>query len=253
MEKKRGQNWGVDEEVALIEEVKARATVLFGSFKGCGIKKGREMKEREWQKIADRLNSQFDIKRREWEEVKKKYYNVKSRSKEKLDGLKRPKTGGGPPLPQLTPGEETYLRLADGEPNLCGVEGGIDTDAPLLSISEPLVPDTEAAAGCSQKADSTLPAIAITAPLEISLDSLQDKQAKPSKRTEKKESASRKRKLEELEEINLTLDNQRLEEEILKIKEEKEVLTLKKEVLLLKKQKLILDIQTTYPSFIAEM
>lgn len=125
--------------------------------------------------------------------------------------------------------------------------------APLLSISEPLVPDTEAAAGCSQKADSTLPAIAITAPLEISLDSLQDKQAKPSKRTEKKESASRKRKLEELEEINLTLDNQRLEEEILKIKEEKEVLTLKKEVLLLKKQKLILDIQTTYPSFIAEM
>lgn len=57
MEKKRGQNWGVDEEVALIEEVKARATVLFGSFKGCGIKKGRKMKEREWQKIADRLNS----------------------------------------------------------------------------------------------------------------------------------------------------------------------------------------------------
>ena len=48
--------------------------------------------------------------------------------KEKLDGLKRPKTGGGPPLPPLTPGEETYLRLADGEPNLCGVEGGIDTD-----------------------------------------------------------------------------------------------------------------------------
>lgn len=185
--------------------------------------------------------------------MKKKYYNVKSRSKEKLDGLKRTKTGGGPPLPQLTPGEETYLRLADGEPNLCGVEGGIDTDAPLLSISEPLVQDTEAAAGCSQKADSTLPAIANTAPFEISLDSLQDKQAKPSKRTEKKESASRKRKLEELEEINLTLDNQRLEEEILKIKEGKEVLTLKKEVLLLKKQKLILDIQTTYPSFLAEM
>lgn len=170
--------------------------------------------------------------------MKKKYYNVKSRSKEKFDGMKRPKTGGGPPLPPLTLGEETYIHLADGEPNLCDVEGGIDTDAPLPSISEPLVPDTEAAAGCSQKTDSTLPAIASTAPLEISLDSLQDKQAKPSKRTEKKESASRKRKLEELEEINLTLDNQRLEKEILKIKEEKEVLILKKEVLLLKNRNL---------------
>eukprot|EP00105_Crassostrea_gigas_P045503 XP_019929651.1 PREDICTED: uncharacterized protein LOC105345184 isoform X2 [Crassostrea gigas] len=146
---------------------------------------------------------------------------MKSRSKEKLDGLKRPKTGGGPPLTPLTPGEETYLCLADGEPNLCGVEEGIDTDAPSPSISQPLVPDTEAAAGCSQKADSTLPAIASTAPLEISLDSLQDKQAKSSKRTEKKESASRKRKLEELEEINLTLDNQRLEEEILKSKKKR--------------------------------
>lgn len=48
MEKKWGQNWGVDEEVVFIEEVKVRVIVLFGLFKGCGIKKGREMKEREW-------------------------------------------------------------------------------------------------------------------------------------------------------------------------------------------------------------
>lgn len=54
--------------------------------------------------------------------------------KEKLDGLKRPKTGGGPPLPPLTQGEETYLRLANGEPNLCGGEGGIDTDGMKSTI-----------------------------------------------------------------------------------------------------------------------
>lgn len=48
--------------------------------------------------------------------------------KEKLDGIKRPKTGGGPPLPSLTQGEETFLRLAEGEPHLCGLQGGIDTD-----------------------------------------------------------------------------------------------------------------------------
>lgn len=57
MEKKRGQNWGVDEEVVLIGEVKARAAILFGAFKGSGVKKGKEIKEREWQTIADRLNS----------------------------------------------------------------------------------------------------------------------------------------------------------------------------------------------------
>lgn len=62
-----------------------------------------------------------------------------------------------------------------------------------------------------------------------------------------------KKKPEKLEEINITIDNQPLEEEIHNIKEEKEVLNLKKKALLLKKQKLILDIQTTYPSFLAEM
>lgn len=48
--------------------------------------------------------------------------------KEKLDGVKRPKTLGGPPLPPLTLGEETFLRLSDGEPNIHGLEGGVDTD-----------------------------------------------------------------------------------------------------------------------------
>lgn len=49
MEKKQGQNCRgeVDEEVALIKVGKARVAVLLGSFKGRGIKKGREIKERE--------------------------------------------------------------------------------------------------------------------------------------------------------------------------------------------------------------
>lgn len=58
--------------------------------------------------------------------------------KEKLDGVKRPKTGGGPPLPPLTLGEETFLRLSDGEPNIHGLEGGVDTDGTYdynLSVS----------------------------------------------------------------------------------------------------------------------
>ena len=55
---KRGANWGVDEEVLVIEEVKRRGDILFGSFKGSGVKgKGKGLKEKEWQRIADLLNS----------------------------------------------------------------------------------------------------------------------------------------------------------------------------------------------------
>nr|XP_022290438.1 myb/SANT-like DNA-binding domain-containing protein 4 [Crassostrea virginica] len=236
MEKKRGANWGVDEEVLVIEEVKRRGDILFGSFKGSGVKgKGKGLKEKEWQGIADLLNSKFDTQKRTWEEVKKKYYNIKTRSKEKLDGLKHPKTGGGPPLPPLSQGEETFLRLSASEPNMCGVAGGIDTDAPGTSDinDQPVHVDHSLEA----EGTGTLITSVETSSLTRSLQ----------------ESESRKRNIEELEETNLKLDNKRLEEEIQKIKEEKEILTLKKEVLILKKQKLILDIQTSFPSFLAEM
>ncbi|XP_061170717.1 myb/SANT-like DNA-binding domain-containing protein 4 [Saccostrea echinata] len=241
-QKKRSQNWGDDEEVTLIEEVKLRSDALFGLMRGSGAKgKLKEIREKEWQMIADKLNSQFDSKRRSWEEVKKKYYNLKSRSKEKLDGLKHPKTGGGPPLPPLTQGEETFLRLADGEPNLCGVPGGIDTDAPHTSELLADMADTESTAENSQQVKSTSTENPCTSKsLEFSSSSLQGNE-------------SRKRKIDELEEANLILDNKRLEEEILKIKEEREVLALKKDILVLKKQKLVLDIQTSYPCFLDEM
>lgn len=42
---KTGTELGVDEIVALIEEVKARAAVLFWPLKGSGVKKGKEIKE----------------------------------------------------------------------------------------------------------------------------------------------------------------------------------------------------------------
>ncbi|XP_048756770.2 myb/SANT-like DNA-binding domain-containing protein 4 isoform X1 [Ostrea edulis] len=127
--KARAQNWTAEEEVLLIEEVKTRAEILFGPLKGCGKSgKIKEIKDREWQMVADKLNSQFDNKMRGLEEAKKKYYNIKQRSKEKLDSVKKPKTGGGPPLPPLTPGEETFLNLSVGQPNVHGLNGGVDSD-----------------------------------------------------------------------------------------------------------------------------
>uniref|UniRef100_A0A8W8MB63 Uncharacterized protein n=1 Tax=Magallana gigas TaxID=29159 RepID=A0A8W8MB63_MAGGI len=63
----------------------------------------------------------------------------------------------------------------------------------------------------------------------------------------------KRRRYEDLEEKNLLLDNKRLEEELHRVQEEREVLALKKEVLLLKKQKLFGEIQTLFPSFLAEL
>lgn len=42
--------------------------------------------------------------------------------KEKPDGIKRPKLVMAP-SPPLIQGEETFLRLAEGNPHLCGLQG----------------------------------------------------------------------------------------------------------------------------------
>ena len=58
VKKARAQNWGVDEEILLIEEVKERSGIIFGPLKGSGkAGKIKEIRDREWQKVADKLNS----------------------------------------------------------------------------------------------------------------------------------------------------------------------------------------------------
>lgn len=67
------------------------------------------------------------------------------------------------------------------------------------------------------------------------------------------EKESQRRCLEELERENITLDNQRLQDEIAKIRVEREVLVLKKEVLTLQKQKLVFEIQTSFPCLVEQL
>lgn len=255
----RAQNWTSEEEIALIENVKERSLTLFGPIKGSGMKgKIKDIREKEWSFIADILNSQFDTKRRGLEEIKKKYYNIKSRSKEKLDGVKRPKTGGGPPLPALTLGEETFLRLSDGEPNIHGLEGGVDTDAPgvqcqsstTAEMSSCLSEQSTSEAGKLE--NENLGKENTKAVEEISIHVPEHSGCKKKKHN-KKEKESQRRCLEELERENITLDNQRLQEEIAKIREEREVLVLKKEVLTLQKQKLVFEIQTSFPCLVEQL
>ncbi|XP_055957010.1 nuclear apoptosis-inducing factor 1-like [Patella vulgata] len=101
--RKRAANWSNAEEMVLIEECTKREETLFGKIKGCGaLGKISKLKENGWQEVVDALNSQFITKKREIVEVKKKYHNIKQRSKEKLDQMKRPKTGGGPNQKQAT-------------------------------------------------------------------------------------------------------------------------------------------------------
>ncbi|XP_055995749.1 uncharacterized protein LOC130046807 [Ostrea edulis] len=135
--RKRGANWSTEDEIVLIEEVLKNEEKLFGKMKGAGMKgKHVKLKEETWQSITDTLNSQFRNERTS-ESISKKYDNVKQRAKDKIDGIRRPKTGGGPPMPPLTQAEEVLYQAMDSRPNIVGVIGGIDSDEPLICFSEP--------------------------------------------------------------------------------------------------------------------
>lgn len=49
--KETGAELGVDEEVALIEEVKARATVFLGRLRGVGLRRGEKRKKESGKKL----------------------------------------------------------------------------------------------------------------------------------------------------------------------------------------------------------
>ncbi|XP_055999121.1 uncharacterized protein LOC130047758 [Ostrea edulis] len=196
------------------------------------------------------LCRQFDNKMRGLEEVKKKYYNIKQRSKEKLDSVKKPKTGGGPPLPPLTPGEETFLNLSVGQPNVHGLNGGVDTDEQQILQSTPKSQEQAPCTSDSVSHQQPQENMASLTMNETSGHQCVISTSTTDRRKGKKVTDSKRKILEELEERNLSLDNKRLEEEILKVKEKREVLTLQKEVLQMKKQKLVFEIQANYPSFL---
>ncbi|XP_078310257.1 uncharacterized protein LOC144618324 [Crassostrea virginica] len=123
----RKRKWSEVEETTLIECVVERDGDLFGDTKGIGIKK------------KSAVRRQFSNIKRDVEEIKKKYFNLKQRVKEKIDGIKRSvkKTGGGPAPPSITPAEEAMARTLEGRPVSCGIVGGIDTDATLTDLHSP--------------------------------------------------------------------------------------------------------------------
>ncbi|XP_078310027.1 uncharacterized protein LOC144618183 isoform X2 [Crassostrea virginica] len=231
---KRSANWSSEEEVVLVEEIGKREGILFGKMKGDGCIKIGEIRNRGWQEVADVLNARFSSQKREAQDVKKKYYNIKQRSKEKLDQIKRPKTGGGKPV-QLTSAEDLFLLGMEGRPQIEGLPFGVDTDATSGNVERAAVEVPVQSTSSGNPTTSGLRANSAT--------------------TSKKEKfgANNRKRLAHLEEENLKLDNERLRLEINQLKNNKEIFNLQKEILVLKKQKLEFEIQANYPYFTEAM
>nr|XP_022312048.1 uncharacterized protein LOC111117274 [Crassostrea virginica] len=201
--RKRGANWSTEEEIILIEEVLKFENRLFGKMKGAGVKgKHGKIKEETWQSITDTLNSQFRNGRTS-ESLSKKYDNIKQRAKDKIDGIRRPKTGGGPPPAPLTQAEEALYQAMDTRPNIVGLVGGIDSDEPLAcaadSLSSTVVENDMCVEACA------------------SGDASNSHTDRRSTEKKKKKKVAIREILEELEIENLKLENEKLAQEMKKL------------------------------------
>ncbi|XP_062595444.1 leucine-rich repeat-containing protein 3-like [Saccostrea cucullata] len=132
--------------------------------------------------------------------------------KDKLDQIKRPKTGGGKPI-ALTTAQDLFLQSLEGRPQIEGIASGIDTDE--ISGFDSTVGDGPT---CSDSA-------------------IQEEN-----QSDTRNNTRNRGKLAELEEENMTLDNQRLRMQINQQNANKEIMTLKKEILMPKKSKLEFEI-----------
>uniref|UniRef100_A0A8W8MRT4 Uncharacterized protein n=1 Tax=Magallana gigas TaxID=29159 RepID=A0A8W8MRT4_MAGGI len=87
--------------------------------------------------------------------IYKKYDNIKQRAKEKIDGIRRPKTGGGPPTAPLTQAEEALYQAMDTRPNIVGLVGGIDSDEPTSSVQSLAGNETTCTGDASASSESS--------------------------------------------------------------------------------------------------
>ncbi|XP_061192394.1 myb/SANT-like DNA-binding domain-containing protein 4 [Saccostrea echinata] len=211
---KKRPNWTELEKKILVEEVHAMEGVLFGKFKG-GFG-GKAAKEKAWADVAEAVNGGSGSgNSRTGVEAQKQYSNLKQRAKGKLSEMKRPKTGGGPKPPSPSPAEKSILDNLEGRPSLEGISGGIDT-ADLL----PTQPSTSS-----------------------------DMPEKKKDVRDSGKSSKRRMTIQDLEERNLCLENDKLQEEIKKIKDERELIQSQKSYYDLKFQILV----NSNPEVVAQM
>ncbi|CAL8405575.1 unnamed protein product [Arctogadus glacialis] len=105
----------------------------------CNTKASAIMRNKAWQRIADRVNScNLTAPKRTREQVKMKYKNVVQAANRKRADSRQ--TGSGPPI-TFTPVEELALCINAGRPGMEGIPGGTSSESPGPSPStvNPLV------------------------------------------------------------------------------------------------------------------
>ncbi|XP_062598848.1 uncharacterized protein LOC134260296 [Saccostrea cucullata] len=245
--KKRGTNWTPEEEILLIEEVLKYEETLFGKMKGSGVKgKHGKLKESTWKSIAETLNLSYKNDR-DNDTVKKKFNNIKQRGKEKIDMLRRPKTGGGPAPSSLTASEDALMQAFEGRPQIYGLPDGIDTDATdeidngTASVCTSSAACTSSA--CTFSATCTSSAISESATPKTAATGHQVSSKKP-----KRKGIKDAYEEEDLE--NMKLDNKKIKLQIEKLIIEKQKLQAEKELIEIKKAFLVRQFEERYPNSI---
>jgi len=124
VEKKKSANFTACEMEVLVEEVAAHRGVLFGKF-GSGI--SNALKVETWKKITERINASNGGEVRSVEGVKKKWYDMASKTKKK-ESTRRSEmkaTGGGSMNIVMTAEEEKVVEILGNEA-VEGINGGIE-------------------------------------------------------------------------------------------------------------------------------
>lgn len=122
----------------IISEVARHKALLFGSLKSNIITNDKKI--RVWKDIAGKVSA-VDTCPRSWQEVRKKWADMASRTKKKESQRRREsrRTGGGAPPKELTHNERMVVEII-GETAVSGIPGSIDTSfmpEPETSDDEP--------------------------------------------------------------------------------------------------------------------
>ena len=124
LEKKKSANFTACEVEVLVEEVAAHRGVLFGKF-GSGI--SNAIKIETWKKITEKINAGNGGEVRSVEGVKKKWYDMASKTKKK-ESTRRSEmkaTGGGSMNIMMTAEEEKVVEILGNEA-VEGIIGGVE-------------------------------------------------------------------------------------------------------------------------------
>ncbi|XP_060564580.1 uncharacterized protein LOC132723812 [Ruditapes philippinarum] len=81
--------WTVAEESTLIDLVLGNENLLFGALAGPNKESIRRSRQKCWDDICQQLNSQFINSKKDVAGIKKKFSNIKQRTKEKIDNAKK--------------------------------------------------------------------------------------------------------------------------------------------------------------------